>query len=52
MDWEDQVRHQLELQRRELEDDLRHCGRCGALCDFRVQVCECGPDCPLPPVVR
>ena len=27
------------------------CDKCGAVCDHRVQVCECGPDCPYPPVV-
>lgn len=46
------VTHQLEREQAELADDLRHCRVCGAVCDLRVQVCECGPDCPLPPVQR
>lgn len=32
------------------EDEVRHCDKCDAVCDWRVQVCECGPDCPYPPV--
>jgi hypothetical protein len=32
-------------------EQLYHCVECGALCDHRVQVCECDPAiCPLPPV--
>lgn len=34
------------------DDELRYCNECGALCDFRVQVCECGPDCQNTPVQR
>lgn len=30
---------------------VRKCDKCGAECDHRVQHCECGPDCPYPPVV-
>jgi hypothetical protein len=32
--------------------ELRRCDKCGAVCDHRVRVCECGPECPYPPVVR
>lgn len=34
------------------DDELRRCDKCDAVCDFRVQVCECDPAaCPYPPVV-
>lgn len=47
---DEQMRRHMERQARELEDDLRHCRECGALCDGRVPVCECDPAiCPLPP---
>ena len=34
------------------QPDLQACDRCGAICDPRVQVCQCGPDCSYPPVSR
>jgi len=35
------------------EDEVRHCQKCGAVCDHRVQVCECDPAvCPLPIIDR
>lgn len=36
----------------EVEDEPRHCPDCGETCDFRVQVCECGPGCPRIPIAR
>lgn len=36
----------------DIDDEVRHCRFCGAVCDIRVQACECGADCPLPPVAR
>lgn len=35
------------------DDELRHCIECGAVCDSRVQACECDPTaCRLPQVDR
>lgn len=34
------------------DDEPRRCPECGAVCDLRVQVCECLPECPLPPIAR
>ena len=36
--------------RQELE--VRRCDKCNALCDNRIQVCECTKDCPYPPISR
>lgn len=35
-----------------IDDEVWECRFCGAVCDSRIQVCECGPGCPLPPVDR
>lgn len=35
------------------EDDVRRCDKCGAICDPRLQVCECDPSvCSYPPISR
>lgn len=35
-----------------MDGELLRCNECGAVCDWRIQHCECGLDCPNTPVQR